>query len=145
MPANNSISCEFCNDHFHPRPQTANPRACTKTSCQEARQKVNERDWRVTNNRFVEPAYYAKRRKERFKLLKSLTDSVCEMVKVGATMLGKGMNIEEFRQFLSRCLHSLGVRSANKLYPPSNDSERQTKNESVSPQLSANQVHRDFE
>jgi hypothetical protein len=108
-------SCEFCHDRYFARPQVKNPRACGKPSCQAARQRANEREWREKNISRYSADYFRKWRKNAHKRRRWLIERISEALKVGLTFgnehdLDLGFIVAVFHDFLNR----LGMRSVNK-------------------------------
>ncbi len=115
--------CEFCRELFAPRPQTKNPWACDKKSCQQARQKANEQEWRKTNQPQRPPEYFAAQRKQRFRRILELIEKLCKCLTVGSTMLGQWFSAESFRLIFIGLFQRLGIRCVNKLCRAGNDLE----------------------
>lgn len=114
-------TCEICGDFFTPRPQIKNPRACEKKSCQKARQRLNEREWREKNRPFIDPSYFRLKRQERHKVLRRITDKLFECLRIGNTFLGSPVNLDKLRTFFFQFLKALGIRTAKKFCRPSKD------------------------
>ena len=109
-------TCNFCDTEYSPRPQVKSPRACSKMSCQNQRQRSNEREWRQKNGGKYGSEYFRKWRKQSHQRKNRLAVELLESLKVGMTLRGRQeFDFGIFREFIGDFLGSLGMRSANKL------------------------------
>ena len=107
--------CEFCHSQFEPRRQVKNPRACGEERCQRLRQQGNERSWRARHSDLYDGAYHSVKRRQRQRVMGELVKRVCQCFKIGASMLGLGIDELAVAELLERFFARLGVRRVNKL------------------------------
>ena len=110
--------CEFCCSQFTPRPQVKNARACGKKSCQEDRQKSNEKAWRAKNTGLYDGKYHQGQRMSRMRRIREVANNLSNCLKTGATMLGVLINGPAIFGLLLRFFSDLGIRGTNKLCKP---------------------------
>ncbi len=111
-------NCEFCNATFQPRPQVKRPRACASPECQKKRQSRNEKDWRDRHGEDSAPFDFKAWRSEKKKRLEHLAKDLSDLLKKGATFMGRGLFDQDLLgEILLQGLYKLGLRAANKLWP----------------------------
>ncbi len=110
--------CEFCHAEFCPRPQVKRPRACL--TCQSARQRQNEKEWREKNKDIDATAAHRIYRQQRLRKLSLFTAVVLRSLKIGFSFLGL-IELETAHQNLAKELidffDSMGLRQINKFWP----------------------------
>lgn len=111
------VSCEFCGDLFLPRPQIKKPRACSHEKCQQARQKLNQQEWRQRENVYYPNDYHRKKRRERSKKLGFLAKMLCDLLSIGAKMKHVLISKSHLSAIMTQALGSLGILGAKKLCP----------------------------
>jgi hypothetical protein len=109
--------CEFCHKSFTPRPQTNKARACEERECQNKRQRLNEKEWRIRNKDYYGAQYYADYRKDRLQLILKLVERFLKVLRIGCTALNENFSIDEFKKLLVPFFSRIGIRRANKLCP----------------------------
>lgn len=107
--------CEFCLLSFTPRPQTKKARACEDRECQNKRQRLNEKEWRIKNKDDYGAKYYANYRKDRFRLMLGLVERFLKALRIGCTALQETFCVDEFKEILISFFSRLGIRRVNKL------------------------------
>ena len=109
-------TCEFCSTQFEARPQTKNPRACSKDSCQKARQRQNERDWHQKNRElYLQNAkYHQQQRIKRYRFLLETINKLIEAILAGCLFKGIFIKQELFKELFQNFIHSIGLRQINK-------------------------------
>jgi hypothetical protein len=113
--------CEFCPKFFTPRPETKKARACNNRECQRKRQRLNEKEWRISHKAECGDSgaqYYRAYRSKRLEFFVGLVERILKALRVGCTFLHESFSVDEFQEFLIRFLTQLGIRRANKLCPP---------------------------
>jgi hypothetical protein len=117
VPVHRLCLCEFCHIEFQPRPQVKNPRACSKVSCQQRRQRMNEKSWREQHTHLSGKDYHRIRRGQRSRKLQAVADSILKCVEVGARFLNQPLDRDLFLKFFNSFISELGIRRANKFWP----------------------------
>ena len=112
-------TCKYCSSEYHPRPQVKNPQACKNRTCQQQRQRDNEREWHRNNDSRYDAAYHLKLRIKRNKKLKILRNNLTTAFETGATFHQFQVSnfselVEQFCGFLSK----LGSSELNKFCNP---------------------------
>lgn len=108
--------CEFCLTDYEARPQVKNPRACQKPECQCARQRANEREWRVRHPGLYETQYHAVQRQKRIRQIQSIALIFQKCFQMGASLSGVRVGMVEFSKIFEGFLLGLGVRQINKFW-----------------------------
>jgi hypothetical protein len=108
--------CEFCNSYFTPRAQVKKPRACQKKECQLKRQRANEKAWKEQQGDRFDAKYHNKKKQKRLSNLRDMAGNVIKCIETGLTFLGKSLNIEKMRGYITELFYTLGSRRVNKLW-----------------------------
>lgn len=108
--------CEFCSTPFTPRPQTKNPRACNKDSCQKARQKANQKEWRECNRDCYNKRDHYNYRANRNKLIQEIISFFVEALTIGAHFKNYQINFELIKPHIHKFLFQVGIREIKKLW-----------------------------
>ncbi len=110
--------CEFCQIEFQPRPQVKNARACASPTCQQRRQRANEKTWRQKNTHLSSKEYHRVRRQQRLQKIRDIAQSIFKCLEVGARFLNQASAGEaKLYQFFVDFISSLGLRQINKFWP----------------------------
>ena len=112
------MMCEFCHNEFQPRPQVHNPRACSKSSCQKARQQSNEREWHQRHRGIYDRSYRRSKKKIRLRKLFQLVQILLDCFATGAMVKGVCFDLARLRDVLAKFFLSLGIQRANKFWKP---------------------------
>jgi hypothetical protein len=108
--------CEFCLTDFEVRPQVKRPRACQKPKCQEKRQRLNEREWRVRHPGLYDAKYHGVMRERRTRAIQSIVIVFEKCIQIGVSLAGVDLKLAEFVLVFEKFLLSLGVRQINKFW-----------------------------
>jgi len=108
--------CEFCNDKFSPRAQVKNPRACNKRSCQNKRQRSNEKQWHSQNPEGADSMYHRVTKLTRIRELRKISQKIAELLITGARFAGYHMESFHFQSFVFEFFKHLGIRKVNKFW-----------------------------
>jgi hypothetical protein len=109
--------CEFCPKSFTARAQTKKARACDDRECQNKRQRLNEKEWRINNKGLYGAEYYASYRRDRMRMILELVERFLKALRVGSTALHEHFSIDDFKEVLVPFFSRLGIRKVNKLCP----------------------------
>ena len=119
-------NCKYCNTLYGPRPQVKNPRACDKESCQMARQRDNEKEWREQHRKNYDKEYQEQQRVVRDDAINDVTNNIIKCLEIGKEFLGSignaNFNLDEFKTILSCFFSNLGIRRINKFWIPTGNS-----------------------
>ena len=121
--------CEFCHIEFSPRPQVKNPRACKLDQCQTQRQRSNEKAWKLKHSSEYDKEYHEIQRDKRLKAIEKVLESIMKCFDVGSKLIGKNIQINDFKAHITTFLFSLGIRRINKFW----DIENVLNTEGLSP------------
>lgn len=108
--------CEFCNTEYEPRAQVKNPRACPKDSCQQSRQKANEKSWHDLHVHLSNKEYHRVRRQQRRRHIQAIAESILKSIKVGTQFLNQVVDHNALSAVFINFISNLGVRRANKFW-----------------------------
>jgi hypothetical protein len=108
--------CEFCGDRFQARPQVKNPRACSKSSCQQKRQRSNELEWRQRNPSEFDSLYHKVCKDAREKQIREIAKDLKRCLETGARFIGKTLSESFLEEGLFQFLTYLGIRKINKFW-----------------------------
>jgi len=116
-------TCNYCLNLYNPRPQVKNQKACQKESCQIARQRDNEREWRERNKIHYGKDYQEQKRDERDNAVLKMIEDIFKCLNVGKEFLDKAINLKEinfneFKKILICFFSELGIRRLNKILVP---------------------------
>lgn len=114
-----TTECLFCKEEFQPRPQTKNPQACVKKCCQYARQRANEKDWRLRNGAQYGAEYYRAQRKSRNRFLSQFVSTLAALVLIGAQFKNQPIEMDSIKDFFQSAAARVGIRAVKKLWGPS--------------------------
>ena len=112
-------NCEFCKISFNPRPQVKKPRACPKKTCQRARQRSNEKEWRYRNLNLYDSKYHRIKRSQRKSKLNEIGELAKRCMEVGKTFLEIDFDLNELHRLFEKFIFSLGIRLVNKFWKDS--------------------------
>ena len=110
------MECEFCNREFTPRPQVKHPRACFESSCQDARQRTNEKDWRNRQDEGGPDSYDSLQRSVRMAGIKEIVAEILKCLNVGRRMYKMSNFSPEAADLFVQIFLKLGIRKTNKFW-----------------------------
>ena len=112
-----TVPCEFCQSHFKPRPQTRNPRACTRDRYQKLRQRDNQAKGRQREHPAYDSHYHDLMRKKRQAFSKAFLRAFVSILTIGARFKDLSVDEKLLSSVLDPIFKSLGVRALKKLWP----------------------------
>ena len=116
-------TCEYCSTLFDSRPQVKNPRACNKKSCQKARQRDNEKEWRERHSDSYDNEYHEHQRDVRANVISKIIDDILRCFQTGKDFLDgqvsfKKFKLDDFKNTMTIFFSELGIRRIFKFCIP---------------------------